>query len=121
MSHRGRTHLDVAGAQQQKFSGVPPIADAADRRNRQTLTVRIASKIGHHVKRDGLDRGPTVTAVSAHGINRWINAERIQIHRHHGVNGVDQRDRVCTPFFCRPGRLPDIGNIWGELHYDRES
>ena len=75
MSHRRRTDLDIAGPEQQKLDRVTPVADAADRRNRQSLAFRVPGKIRHHVQRDRLHRGTAVTAMRTHLVDSGVDAQ----------------------------------------------
>mmetsp|Transcript_6361 Transcript_6361/g.25874 ORF Transcript_6361/g.25874 Transcript_6361/m.25874 type:complete len:397 (+) Transcript_6361:1035-2225(+) len=109
--HRAAAHRDELGR-------VAPGADAADAAERQAGGGRVAGDLGHHVQRDRLHRWPAVAAVRAPAVGDRAHRHAVQVHAHHGVDGVDQADRIRTAGLGRAGRESHVGDVGGELHDD---
>src|SRR5689334_12063152 len=76
----------------------------------------MASELGNHIQRDGLNRGTAVAAVRGHAVYVWIGDKRVDVDTHDGVDRVDKRHGVRTAFLSGHSRRDDIRDVGRKLH-----
>src|SRR5262249_37166381 len=117
--HDGGADLDAAGPEQQELDRVLPGLDTADAADRHADR-RVAGEGGDHVQGDRLDRRTAVAAVATLAADRRLRRQRVQVHAHDGVEGVDQGQGVGAALDRRPADGGDVGDVRRQLDHHRD-
>ncbi|VVO16327.1 hypothetical protein PS704_03862 [Pseudomonas fluorescens] len=120
MQHRRGAYLHRAAAQCDEFRRIAPVADAADTRYRQALSLRIACDLGDHVQRNRLHRRTAITAMGALAADGGVGDHTFQVDAGDRVDRVDQRHRIGAAAMGRTGSDADVGDVRRQLDDHRQ-
>ena len=116
IGHGRRANLHIACPKGQKFGRVAPCGDTPDARNGHAAGLGVARDLGHHVKRDGLDRRAAIATMAALAVDRGLRAEIIKVDTDDRGDRVDQAHGIRPALLRRARRIADIGDVGGQLH-----
>ena len=107
-----------AGPEQQELDRVLPGLDAADAADRH-VDFRVVGDGGDHVQGDRLDGRAAVAAVAALAADGRLRGERVEVHAHDRVDGVDERQGVGPAADGRPADGGHVADVRRQLHHHR--